>query len=146
MVLKDEVEVIIARDDWEKFVLSLEHLMALHEQTLMRLAEINRRNGLRGELPEVMPLHSPGSEKNKDHTVNAKKTPLTRLIGLLRPREFPTVGLAKCARCGLPLTKPSRFCQSCHTSFGSLVCTCGRSLNDNDKFCDRCGRKVRDAT
>ena len=147
MKLKDDVEVIIVRDDWEKFVQSLERLMALHEQLLQRLIEVNRRNeALNGELRAAFALRSPNptSEGYKAPTVVAKKPFLSRLTNLLQPRKFQSVGFARCGKCGFTLPKPGRFCQHCHTSFDSLVCTCGRDLDDKDKFCDRCGRKLMD--
>ena len=153
---KDESEVIIVRDDWEKFNLALERLMTLHEQTLKRLNEVNRRNvALKTELREALGgSPSVRSAKHLGSTVNASPTILERLIGSPRPHGFlsnhrdatlsVTVGLAKCGRCGRQLTKPSRFCEHCRAPFGTLICGCGRDLGNNDTFCDWCGRRVWD--
>jgi hypothetical protein len=59
-------------------------------------------------------------------------------------RGIPTKpqGYASCRRCGLPIVRATRFCQSCGADFGRMVCSCGRELGSGNRFCDRCGRKV----
>ena len=158
-----EVEVAIGRDDWEKFLSSIERLMSLHQQTLQRLKELGRRNeALRKELRDAMALRSPIpiEQETQPKMVSEKANFLGRIF---RPRQTtPRVlvetdsrttpektqrapampDVAMCGKCGYKLANPSRFCQRCGSSFGLLVCSCGRDLKENDKFCDSCGQKV----
>ena len=66
----------------------------------------------------------------------------TRLEFARRGIPIKPQGYASCRRCGLPIVRATRFCQSCGADFGRMVCSCGRELGSGNRFCDRCGRKV----
>jgi predicted MFS family arabinose efflux permease len=70
--------------------------------------------------------------------------PASSSMGTSARRGIPTKpqGYASCRRCGLPIVRATRFCQSCGADFGRVVCSCGRELGSGNRFCDRCGRKV----
>jgi hypothetical protein len=72
------------------------------------------------------------------------EAPGSSLMGTSARRGIPRKpqGYASCRRCGLPIVRATRFCQSCGADFGKVVCSCGRELGSGNRFCDRCGRKV----
>jgi hypothetical protein len=44
-----KVELLLGRDDWERFLSSLEKLMSLNQKTLQKLKELHHRNEARSE-------------------------------------------------------------------------------------------------
>ena len=167
----ENVEMTVGREDWEKFLSSIERLTTLHNKVLQRLDELNTRNeALRKELQEII-AQKPAKEQVKipvePETPPATPTISTypsihagngvnesRVIQRLRQwlktgpsttaptPQTPSIPNLHCGDCGHEVTKPSVFCQHCGASFGGLYCQCGRQLQQDDKFCDRCGQKL----
>ena len=112
-------EVVVAQNDWEKFISSLERLMALHQRTLQKLRDLRSRNrALRTELKSAIALPT---------------------------LETPTIEsaiLSLCRYCGHENLESARFCDHCGNSTSMLLCECGRVLRQKDLYCDRCGREL----
>ncbi len=160
-----KVELLLGRDDWERFLSSLEKLMSLNQKTLQKVKELRHRNeALRRELRDAVGLpvdRGEPVETSQDQSEAVMK--YDRLgqrvkagLGFLgrfsriepsTPARMPqTQSLvdtyASCEKCGYRIQRASRFCEGCGADYGTLVCPCGRDLSSNDKFCDRCGRSV----
>ena len=154
-------ELLIPEDEWNQFHASLERLMSLYRKTLQKMKELNQRNEeLTRELRDVTGLPTfPSSLKSVMEVPDeskqgpSEKRPEAEQILKTKPGllEFFRIRLsrrsqnfagtyASCRRCGLLIRRASRFCVGCGVDFGAFVCSCGRTLSPNDKFCDRCGR------
>ncbi len=157
-----KVELLLGKDDWERFISSLEKLMSLNQKTLQKIKELHHRNdALRRELRDAVGLPASRAPEISQAPSEAIVRP-DRLgqrfkagLGLLgrfsraesTPPRLPTAEMpmdtsASCEKCGHRIQRASRFCEGCGADFGALVCPCGRDLTANDKFCDRCGRLV----
>jgi hypothetical protein len=161
-----ESEILIARDEWERFLSSVERLMALHQSAIQRLKELSSRNQtLRQELSAIQhsgaakPERGEGrrlAESNRAqqvqrkygfinlHLLNHLKAKLESLENAARrsmTSNFPR-GYASCTNCRYQIKRASRFCERCGANFGKLTCPCGRELSSTDKFCDVCGRSA----
>ena len=112
---KPKAELSFTRDDWERLVCSLERLMILQRKTLQKLKELNRRNEvLDGKLRRATSTSTAKSSKPvQEHRI--KLTGVLREPGFGSDREVAAKG---------------------------SVCSCGRELLAEAKFCDRCGRAV----
>jgi predicted RNA-binding Zn-ribbon protein involved in translation (DUF1610 family) len=113
-------EVIVAKEDWENFLSSLEHLMGVQKKTLEKLREVKLRNrALRAELKSALEL--PAVEQPRK--------------GKKELKERKTMNI--CANCGNQLKRFDSFCDNCGTAV--FRCECGRALSLNNRFCDVCG-------
>jgi len=114
-------EVIVAKEEWEEFLSSLERLMAVHKRSLEKLRELRSRNrALRAELRSSVDLPSvnrPQTRKNQFREGDAATT---------------------CVNCGHEIERSASFCDRCGASV--FKCDCGRALMPGDQFCDQCGR------
>lgn len=159
-----KVELLLGRDDWERFLASLEKLMSLNQKTLQKVKELHHRNeALRRELRDAVGLPADrgepaevsqgqtGATVKYDRLGQRVKAGLGFLGRFSRieplPPRLPQTGSAmdtsaSCEKCGYRIQRASRFCEGCGADFGTLVCPCGRDLSANDKFCDHCGRSV----
>jgi hypothetical protein len=159
-----KAELVVAGDDWERFLSALENFMSLQQKTLQRLKELNNRNqALRQELRDAINLqkmNSQSAEIGQDQLFKKAKYDLGRprktRLGFLgnfsrlvrfesrRPSQaLNSIGAyASCEKCGYQIKRPSRFCEGCGGDFGALMCSCGRDLKPGDKFCDRCDRTL----
>jgi hypothetical protein len=159
-----KVELLLGRDDWERFLSSLEKLMSLNQKTLQKLKELHHRNeALRRELRDAVGLPTDRGEPveitqgqaeavMKPDRLGQRVKAGLGFLGLLPRIESPSPRLpqtgssvdtyASCEKCGYRPQRASRFCEGCGADFGTLICPCGRDLSSNDKFCDHCGRSV----
>ena len=152
----------MSKNEWEAFLsefleLSKKYELILTELDLTREKTIHLQQNV-DRASKIGPLINGfmGPSQREDHveTSNRKRG----LQELLRFRRFSTllnafkpanaklvvstISRVQCGRCGYQVTKPSRVCLRCGTSFGALYCICGRELKSNDKFCDGCGQKL----
>lgn len=159
-----KVELLLGRDDWERFLSSLEKLMSLNQKILQKLKELRHRNeALRRELRDAVGLPTDRGEPveisqgHSEATVKSNRLGQRFNIGLgflsrYSKTEPPSPRLprtdmsidtyASCEKCGYRIQRASRFCEGCGADYGILICPCGRDLSSNDRFCDRCGRSV----
>jgi len=165
----ENAEIMIGREDWERFLSSLEHLMTVHDKTLERQNELYEKIRTGKAIP-------PPSITSEDYITRvvtravdaafARYGIQSRPTGLIREptgrrladrlQEWlkPSVEATgptgrnrlgqnyRCAECGYEIRRATMSCEHCGLSFGQLYCACGRGLFSGDKFCDRCGRKV----
>lgn len=141
----ENAEVMIGREDWEKFLSSMERLMSLHEKTLNKQKELTTRNeALRQELRDA--LRIPTTTRVTGLTREPGAGIIERVQEWLNPsRKTPAYVQAsnlRCGNCGYGIMRPSAFCERCGVPFGGLFCRCGRELAPNDKFCDSCGQRI----
>ena len=119
-------EVVVARNDWERFLASVERLISLHQRTLQKLRELRNRNRvLRTELRSAMALP----------TIREKP----QAGG---PETERIVTVRQCRYCGQEIEMSAKFCDRCGRTVAVSLCECGRELVAMDKYCDRCGRPV----
>ncbi len=160
-----KVELLLGRDDWERFLSSLEKLMSLNQKTLQKVKELRHRNeALRRELRDAVGLPADRGEPveisqgDTDAVVKSDRLGQRVKAGLGFLGRFPRIEpfssarmpqtqsladtSASCEKCGYRIQRASRFCEGCGADFGTLICPCSRDLSSNDKFCDRCGRSV----
>lgn len=159
-----KAELVVAGDDWERFLSTLENFMSLQQKTLQRLKELNTRNqALRQEFRDAINLQKMNQQPaiiNQYQLLERTKydvgRPLKTRFGFLRnfsrlirfeslqpSQALNSIGAyASCEKCGYQIKRPSRFCEGCGGDFGALMCSCGRDLQSSDKFCDHCGRTM----
>jgi ribosomal protein S27AE len=155
-------QVRLSKSEWEAFLsefleLSKKYELILTELDLTREKTTNLQQNI-DRVSKTGPLTNgfmgPSQREDRMETSNRKRG----LRELFRSRRFSTLvntskpanaklGISttsrvQCGRCGYQVTKPSRVCVRCGTSFGALYCICGRELKSNDKFCDGCGQKL----
>jgi hypothetical protein len=113
-------EIVVARTDWEKFVSSLERLMALHQRTLQKLRDMRSRNrALRTELRSAVALPT------------------------LETRTIDRATISLCPYCEHEIQESASFCDQCGSSTSMFLCECGRTVRQKDVYCDGCGRELR---
>lgn len=126
---QNEDEVVLRRDDWEKFLSSIQRFMSIHQQTLDRLRELSDRNKTPAEQ-----LHDvPGSTKIQEGGVDLRQSLRARLFGsrektIGRTWRRPSFEWMRPRAAGLSLTPTCR--------------RCGRELLPNDRYCDACGQQI----
>ena len=159
---KNEWETFLS--EFSALTKNYELILSKLELAHTQMKELNQRNeALTRELRKI--VGSPGNyaameSKDEREEIIAEETgrkitevkPTVKskpgFLGSIRNRldlstrksQSLTIGSASCRRCGFLVRRASRFCVGCGCDFGSFVCSCGRGLSSNDKFCDQCGR------
>lgn len=116
---ENKTELVIGRNSWENFLISLERFITVHRRTMEKIRDLSSRNkALRSELLQALEFRT--------------------AIG--RADEAPIAGMS-CDFCGREIPRDARFCDKCGNQTVNMRCVCGRHLEMADKFCDTCGRR-----
>lgn len=122
---ESKTEMVLARNDWEAFMSSLERLISVHRKTMQRLKELKVRNdALRIELRNAIALPTLAP---KIQVESAVEEPITIQV---------------CRYCNRETALSAKYCDTCGRYIVLRTCDCGRELGRQDRFCDRCGRTV----
>lgn len=130
MTQNEDANIVLRRDDWEKFLSSIQRFMSIHQQTLDRLRELSDRNKTLAQQSQDIP----DSTKIEEGRMHLRQSLRARLFG----SRQETIGQAG--------ARPSFNRMRTRAAPLSLTPTCrrcGRELLPNDRFCDACGQRIR---
>lgn len=146
--------------EWKTLLEELSELEKKYRAVLQELDETRRQLQAQNKQPSeqhIVQQSSPAPPQPKPSPTTASKSGLLSRMKIslqniqAGPATAPSQPLpttserqyfAVCSRCQSRIIHATRFCENCGADFGGLVCSCGRGLDGQAKFCDRCGRGV----
>lgn len=150
----------LKRNEWEAFLEEFSEFTKNYEFILSRLELAETRIEGQRQRAQQLSVESdhavkeePAGRVERESVVQQPVKAQLRLLGrFFRIKHFTRSVTSKarnstgprtsCEKCGDQIKRASRYCESCGGDFGALICPCGRGLNADDKFCDRCGRTI----